>query len=333
MSVYILAIESSCDDTSIAIMKDAKLLSMGVSGQKIHENYGGVVPELASRAHLQHMVPLVDTVLKDAQVDKNKISAVAFTQGPGLLGSLLVGTSFAKGFALSADVPLVAVNHMKAHVLAHLIEDPKPEFPYLCLTVSGGHTQIVLVESPYDFKILGETLDDAAGEAFDKTGKMLGLPYPAGPIIDKLAKEGLPRYQFTKPSLEGYNFSFSGLKTGIRNFLRKESSKNPDFIESHINDICQSVQKTIVDILIETLERASKDFGIPRVAIAGGVSANSQLRTEFQEMANRNNWEAFIPKFAYCTDNAAMIAISGHYEFLQSNFVGQDIIPNPRLKV
>lgn len=333
MSVTILAIESSCDDTSIAIIQDAKLLSLGVSGQKIHEKYGGVVPELASRAHLQEIIPLLDSVLKEAKINKNDIDAVAFTVGPGLLGSLLVGVTFAKSFALANQIPLIEVNHMEGHILAHMIDDPKPDFPFLCLTVSGGHTEIVKVNAPNDMTILGKTLDDAAGEAFDKTGKMLSLPYPAGPVIDKLAKEGKPVYSFSKPSLKGYEFSFSGLKTGIRNFLSNNTKKNPSFVEENLNDICCSVQNTIVEILLDTLKRAAEDTGIHRLAIAGGVSANSHLRQQFEQLIESKGWKGYIPAFRYCTDNAAMIAITAHYKFMNKEFSHQGVKPQPRLKI
>lgn len=333
MSVTILAIESSCDDTSIAIMRDANLLSLGVSDQKIHKKYGGVVPELASRAHLQEIIPLLDTVLKEAQINKKDIDAVAFTIGPGLLGSLLVGVTFAKSFALANQIPLIEVNHMEGHILAHMITSPKPSFPFLCLTVSGGHTEITKVNAPNDMEVLGKTLDDAAGEAFDKTGKMLSLPYPAGPIVDKLAKEGNPVYSFSKPSLKGYDFSFSGLKTGIRNFLSNSTKQNRSFIEDNIHDICCSVQYTIVEILLDKLTRAAKETGIKRLAIAGGVSANSHLRSEFKKLVQENDWEGFIPEFKFCTDNAAMIAITAHYKYLKKDFSHQGVKPQPRLKI
>lgn len=333
MSVTILAIESSCDDTSIAIIQDAKLLSLGVSGQKIHEKYGGVVPELASRAHLQEIIPLLDTVLKDAKINKADIDAVAFTVGPGLLGSLLIGVTFAKSFALANALPLIEVNHMEGHIMAHMITDPKPDFPFLCLTVSGGHTEIVQVNAPDEMTILGKTLDDAAGEAFDKTGKMLSLPYPAGPVIDKLAKEGNPVYSFSKPSLQGYDFSFSGLKTGIRNFLANNTKKSPSFVQDHLQDICCSVQNTIVEILLDTLSRAAKDTGIKRLAIAGGVSANSHLRQQFQALVAQNECEGFIPEFKFCTDNAAMIGITAYYKYLKNDFSHQGVKPQPRLKI
>ena len=333
MPTTILAIESSCDDTSAAIMQDAEMISLGVSGQKIHAEYGGVVPELASRAHQQIIVPVVDYVMKEAGLSPKDISAVAFTQGPGLLGSLLVGTSFAKGFALAQNIPLISVNHMEAHILAHMIEDPKPSFPFLCLTVSGGHTQIVLVKSPYEMDVLGETLDDAAGEAFDKTGKMMGLPYPAGPVIDKLAKEGERIYSFPIPKIDDYNFSFSGLKTSIRNFLIKNIKEDPDFIEKEKENICRSVQDIIIDILLLKLEKAAKAYNIDQLAIAGGVSTNSGLRTRLDQLCKENGWKSFIPAFRYCTDNAGMIAMAGHYKFLKGDFVDQRATPQPRMKI
>lgn len=333
MPTIILAIESSCDDTSFSIVKDAKICSMVVSSQKIHEKYGGVVPELASRAHLQHLIPTFMATMQEAKIETDEIDCVAFTQGPGLLGSLLVGTSFAKSFALANNIPLIAVNHMEAHIMAHFIDEPKPTFPFLCLTVSGGHTQLVIVQAPNSFKIVGETLDDAAGEAFDKTGKMLGLSYPAGPLIDKFAQEGTPKYTFTKPQLEGFNFSFSGLKTGIRNFLKKEVNNNPNFIQEELHNICSSVQHTIVEILISNLEAAAKHYNIDKIAIAGGVSMNSLLRKELESLAHKNQWTHYIPAFKYCTDNAGMIAIAAHYKYLNADFTNQLAKPEPRLKM
>jgi len=333
MPTTILAIESSCDDTSAAIMVDAELNSLGVSGQKIHAKYGGVVPELASRAHQQEIVPVIDFVMKEAGLLPSDIDAVAFTQGPGLLGSLLVGTSFAKGFALAQNIPLISVNHMEAHILAHMIEDPKPSFPFLCLTVSGGHTQIVLVKGPLDMEVLGETIDDAAGEAFDKTGKMMGLPYPAGPIIDKLALDGEAKFSFPIPKIDRYNFSFSGLKTSIRNFLIKNIQSNENFIEENKNDICRSVQDVIIEILMQKLVKAAEEYQIDQLAIAGGVSANSGLRLALQETCESRNWKSFIPAFRYCTDNAGMIAMAGHYKFEKNLYVDQKATPNPRMKI
>ncbi len=328
----ILAIESSCDETSAAICKDGKILSNIIATQAVHEKYGGVVPELASRAHQQNIIPVVQEAIAGAKVNKKDIDAVAFTRGPGLLGSLLVGTSFAKGFALAKGIPLVEVNHMQAHVLAHFIDDPKPRFPFLCLTVSGGHTQIVLVRDYFDMEIVGETNDDAAGEAFDKTAKILGLPYPGGPLIDKYAREGNPHaFAFPEPQIAGLDFSFSGLKTSILYFVRDHVREDADFLEKNMNDICASVQYRIITILLNKLKKAARQFGIRDVSIAGGVSANSGLRSMLQEAAEQNGWNVFIPAFQYCTDNAGMIAIAGYYKFLQKDFAGQDIAPLARM--
>ena len=294
MSKYILGIESSCDDTSAAVWKDGKILSNCVANQEIHARYGGVVPEVASRAHQQNILPVVQQAIEQAGISKKDLSAIAFTKGPGLVGSLIVGVSFAKSLALALDIPLIGVNHMQAHIMAHFAEEPYPSFPFLCLTVSGGHTQIVKVKSPFDFELLGETLDDAAGEAFDKSGKLLGLDYPAGPLIDKLAKQGTPRFEFSKPRIQGLNFSFSGLKTGILYFLQGEMKKDPNFIQENKADICASIQNTIVQILLGKLVRASKETGIKRIAIAGGVSANSELRATLEEKAKKHHWELFI---------------------------------------
>jgi N6-L-threonylcarbamoyladenine synthase len=326
----ILAIESSCDDTAAAIIRDGVPLSNCVANQEVHRLYGGVVPEVASRAHQSNIIPVVDAALKKAGVDKKEIDAVAFTRGPGLMGSLLVGTSFAKAFALANNLPLIEVDHMDAHVMAHFAEDPKPSFPFLCLTVSGGHTQIIRVNSYSDFELLGATLDDAAGEAFDKAGKMLGLEYPAGPVIDQLAKKGQPRFPFPEPSVEGLNFSFSGFKTAILYFLRRETAANPDFVAQNLPDICASVQAGIVIILLKKLKKATIQTGIKTVAIAGGVSANSGLRAGLTEMGLKEGWETFIPKFEYCTDNAAMIGITGYYKALRGAFCGQEVAPYPR---
>lgn len=334
--IIILAIESSCDDTSAAILKNNLILSNIVAGQKVHEQYGGVVPELASRAHQQNIVPVVDAAIKNASIKKEDIDAVAFTRGPGLLGSLIVGASFAKSFALGLNLPLLDVNHMMGHVLAHFIEDekPMPQFPFLCLTISGGHTQIVLVKSHLEMEIVGTTLDDAAGEAFDKTAKMLGIPYPGGPLIDQYAKLGNENeFTFTKPKIDGLNFSFSGLKTNILQFLQKNERKNANFIHENLNDICASVQKTIVDILFEKLEMAAKKYNIKDIAIAGGVSANSLVRSELQQRAKSKQWNVYIPKFEYCTDNAAMIAIAGYYQFLAQQFAHQNSSPDARMKI
>ncbi|PWG78862.1 tRNA (adenosine(37)-N6)-threonylcarbamoyltransferase complex transferase subunit TsaD [Pararcticibacter amylolyticus] len=328
----ILAIESSCDETSAAICKDGKILSNIIATQAVHEKYGGVVPELASRAHQQNIIPVVQEAIAGAKVNKKDIDAVAFTRGPGLLGSLLVGTSFAKGFALAKGIPLVEVNHMQAHVLAHFIDDPKPRFPFLCLTVSGGHTQIVLVRDYFDMEVVGETNDDAAGEAFDKTAKILGLPYPGGPLIDKYAREGNPHaFAFPEPQIAGLDFSFSGLKTSILYFVRDRVREDAEFLEKNMNDICASVQYRIITILLNKLKKAARQFGIRDVSIAGGVSANSGLRSMLQDAADKNGWNVFIPAFQYCTDNAGMIAIAGYYKFLQKDFAGQDIAPLARM--
>lgn len=317
MSVLILAIESSCDETSAAVCRDGIILSNIIATQKIHEQYGGVVPELASRAHIQHIVPVVDKALQDAGCRLGELSAVAFTQSPGLIGSLLVGAQFAKSLALSLNIPLIAVHHMQAHVLANLIEAPRPSFPFLCLTVSGGHTQIVLCESPAKMKVIGETIDDAAGEAFDKSAKLLGLPYPGGPLIDRYAKQGnADRFKFPEPQIPELNFSFSGLKTAILYFLQEHTAADPEFIEKNMADICASVQKRIVSILLNKLKKAALLTGIKDVCIAGGVSANSGLRKDFEETGRHYHWNTFIPRFEYCTDNAAMIAITGYYKYL-----------------
>ncbi len=327
----ILAIESSCDDTSAAVIQDGVVLSNLIATQKVHEQYGGVVPEMASRAHMQKIVPVVDVALKNAGVDKKDIHAVAFTQAPGLIGSLLVGACFAKSFAQALNVPLIDVHHMQAHVLAHFIEDPKPEFPFLCLTVSGGHTQIVLCRSHLDMEVLGETIDDAAGEAFDKVAKMLGLPYPGGPMVDKLAKEGNPtKFSFPLSDMNDYDFSFSGLKTAVLYFLQNEKKKDPDFVANNLNDICASVQHTIITILLKKLKKAAKELKINHVGIAGGVSANSGLRTALTETGAQLGWQVYIPKFEYCTDNAAMIGITGYYKYLQGKFADLSVSPTAR---
>ncbi|MCB0527154.1 MAG: tRNA (adenosine(37)-N6)-threonylcarbamoyltransferase complex transferase subunit TsaD [Saprospiraceae bacterium] len=330
MSVTILAIESSCDDTSAAVVRDGVVLSNCIANQEAHRQYGGVVPEVASRAHQANIIPVVDLALKKADVAREAIGAVAFTRGPGLLGSLLVGTSFAKAFALSLDLPLVEVNHMQAHVLAHFAENPKPPFPFLCLTVSGGHTQIVLVRDFLDMDIIGETLDDAAGEAFDKSGKLLGLGYPAGPLIDRHAQAGSPRFPFPEPSVPDLNFSFSGLKTSILYFLRKELAENPDFIRENLDDLCASIQETIVTVLIKKLRKAARKTGIRHVAIAGGVSANSGLRKALEAMGEKEGWTTYIPAFQYCTDNAGMIGVAAYYKYLKGEFCGQDAMPFAR---
>ena len=335
--IIILGIESSCDDTSAAVLKNETILSNLIAGQKVHEAYGGVVPELASRAHQQNIVPVVDRALKEANVKKEELDAIAFTRGPGLLGSLIVGTSFAKSLALGLTVPLVEVNHMKGHILAHFIDDDskdKPNFPFMCLTVSGGHTQLVVVNDFDDMEVVGTTLDDAAGEAFDKTAKLLGLPYPGGPIVDKYAKEGDPSIiSFSKPEVNGFDFSFSGLKTNVLQVLQKENKKDPNFVTENIKNICASLQDTIMDILFEKLIKAMRHFNIEEVAIAGGVSANSALRERLTSTGQKYGWKTHIPKFEYCTDNAAMIAIAGRYQFLEGNFANQSISASARLKV
>lgn len=324
--IVILAIESSCDDTSASVCVNGKVVSNLTANQKVHELYGGVVPELASREHTKNIIPVVAEALKKAGVHKNDINAVAFTRGPGLMGSLLVGGIFAKSFAQASNVPLIEVNHMQAHVLAHFIDDPKPGFPFLCLTVSGGHTQIVLVRDYLDMEVIGSTIDDAAGEAFDKTAKILNLPYPGGPLIDKYAQLGNPTaYKFTEPQIEHLDFSFSGLKTNILYFLQKETANNPQFIEQHLNDICASVQHTIISILMKKLKKAAHETGIREISIAGGVSANSALRKQLQYFGEQYNWNTYIPDFQYCTDNAGMIAITAYYKYLQRDFCALDI--------
>ncbi|WCT11544.1 tRNA (adenosine(37)-N6)-threonylcarbamoyltransferase complex transferase subunit TsaD [Mucilaginibacter jinjuensis] len=328
----ILGIESSCDETSAAICADGVMLSNIIANQTIHEAYGGVVPELASRVHQQNIIPAVQQAIINAKVSKNDIDAVAFTRGPGLLGSLLVGVSFAKAFALAQNIPLIDINHMQAHILAHFIADDKPQFPFLCLTVSGGHTQIVLVKNYFDMEIVGQTQDDAAGEALDKTSKVLGLPYPGGPLIDKYARLGNPdAFKFPEPQIPNYDFSFSGLKTSILYFIRDNEIKNPNFVQENMPDICASVEKRIVTILLNKLEKAAIAYGVKHIALAGGVSANTGLRLGIQQLADKHNWKSFIPAFQYCTDNAAMIAIAGHYKFLQGEFVGQQVAPLARM--
>ena len=316
----ILGIESSCDDTAAAVMHGGHILSNVTAAQVAHREYGGVVPELASREHEVHILPVVRSALEKASVSLSELDAIGFTRGPGLLGSLLVGTSFAKGLALSLRIPLIDVHHMQAHILSHFIEEPRPAFPFLCMTVSGGHTQIVKVTSPNDFEVLGTTLDDAAGEAFDKAGKMLGLPYPAGPVIDKRARDGKPVYSFPKPNVPNLDFSFSGLKTAIKYFIRDETARSETFIEDNLADICCSVQTTIVRILLDKMIAASEQTGIREIGVAGGVSANSSLREAFQLAANERGWNVFIPKLEYCTDNAAMIAMAAHFKYLAGDF-------------
>ena len=331
MSV-ILGIESSCDETSASICADGHILSNVIANQTIHEAYGGVVPELASRVHQQNIVPAVQQSLLNAKISKNDIDAVAFTRGPGLLGSLLVGVSFAKAFALARNLPLIEINHMQAHVLAHFIDEPKPSFPFLCLTVSGGHTQIVLVKDYFDMEVVGQTNDDAAGEALDKTSKILGLPYPGGPMIDKYARIGNPdAYRFPEPQIPGLNFSFSGLKTAILYFIRDNTKLNPNFVHDNMADICASVERRVVTILLNKLKKAAQQYGVKDVALAGGVSANTGLRNGLKQVGEEMGWNTFIPQFQYCTDNAAMIAIAGYYKYLRGEFVGQDIAPLARM--
>ena len=337
MDITILGIESSCDDTSASVIRNGVLLSNVIASQSVHESYGGVVPELASRAHQQNIVPVVHEALKRAGVDKSELSAVAFTRGPGLLGSLLVGTSFAKSFAQSLNIPLVDVNHLQAHVLAHFIQEPdvepvQPKFPFLCLLVSGGNSQIILVKGYTDMEVIGQTIDDAAGEAFDKCAKVMGLPYPGGPFIDKLAKEGNPlAFQFNKPHIAGYDYSFSGLKTSFLYFLRDQIKINPDFIEENKADLCASLQKTIIDILMKKLEQVAKDLRVNQVAVAGGVSANSGLRNAFIDYGQRKKWQVFIPKFAFTTDNAAMVAITGYFKYKAGDFCDVSLPPFSRV--
>ncbi len=340
--IIILGIESSCDDTAAAISKEGKLLANVIANQDVHRQYGGVVPELASRAHQQNIIPVVDSAIKKAGVKKEDISAIAFTRGPGLMGSLLVGTSFAKSFAMGLNIPLIEVNHMQGHILAHFIKEESKAanqiimvesltFPFLCLTVSGGHTQIVLVKDYFDMTVLGETIDDAAGEAFDKAAKIMNLPYPGGPLIDKYAKEGNPkRFKFTKPQIDALNFSFSGLKTGFMNFINSKTAKNSDFVKENLADICASIQQTIIDILMSKLKMAALETDINQIAIAGGVSANSQLRATLYQMESELGWKVFIPDFSYCTDNAAMIAITGYYKYMKNDFTTQATTPLAR---
>ena len=319
--IIILGIESSCDETSASICRNGEVLSNIIATQSIHTAYGGVVPELASRAHMQNIVPVVDDAIRNAGITLQDVDAIAFTQAPGLIGALLVGAGFAKSLAISLHIPVIGVHHMQAHVLSNLIEKPVPEFPFLCLTVSGGHTQIVLCRSPLDLEILGETIDDAAGEAFDKTAKLLGLPYPGGPLIDKYAATGNPeKFQFAEPQIEGLNFSFSGLKTSVLYFLQKEVKQNPDFIQQNLHDLCASVQHTIIKILLKKLKKASLETGIRAICLAGGVSANKGLRSALQEMAIKYHWQVHIPSFEFCTDNAAMIALTGYHYFLNEKF-------------
>ncbi|WP_371824127.1 tRNA (adenosine(37)-N6)-threonylcarbamoyltransferase complex transferase subunit TsaD [Lutibacter sp. A80] len=336
-SIYILGIESSCDDTSAAVICNGKILSNVVANQDIHTKYGGVVPELASRAHQQNIVPVIQQAIQQANIDKKDLNAIAFTRGPGLMGSLLVGTSFAKSLSLALNIPLIPVNHMQGHVLAHFIDEEdkqKPPFPFLCLTISGGHTQIVKITNYFTMEVIGETLDDAVGEAFDKSAKILGLPYPGGPLIDKHAKLGNPlAFKFTKPKMADLNFSFSGLKTGILYFIQKKVKENPNFIEENLNDICASIQYTIVEILFDKLKKAVNKTGIKHIAIAGGVSANSEIRKTLKETESKYGWTTYIPKFEYTTDNAGMIAITGYLKYLENNFNQDNTTATARLKV
>lgn len=335
--IYILAIESSCDDTAAAVLLNDKVLSNVVARQQVHEEYGGVVPELASRAHQQNIVPVVDVAISKAGINKNQLSAVAFTQGPGLMGSLLVGTSFAKSLALALQVPLIAVNHMQAHILAHFIAEDgfdKPTFPFLAMTISGGHTQIVRVDSYFDMTVIGETTDDAVGEAYDKSAKILGLPYPGGPLVDKYAQAGNPKaYQFTKPQVPGLNFSFSGLKTQILYFVQKNVQQDADFIKNNMEDICASIQHTIINILMDKLKMAVKETGIKQVAIGGGVSANSGIRNALKEAEKKYGWKTFVPKFEYTTDNAAMIGIVGYHKYLEQQFNDAAVTSKARIEL
>lgn len=336
-STIILGIESSCDDTSAAVLRDGVMLSNVIAGQKVHEYYGGVVPELASRAHQQNIIPVVHKALSDAGIDKSELSAVAFTRGPGLLGSLLVGTSFAKGFAQALQLPLIEVNHLQAHVLAHFIRNIKgdvevPGFPFLCLLVSGGNSQIIVVRSPSDMEIVGQTIDDAAGEAFDKCAKVMGLPYPGGPYVDRLAQQGNPAtFKLSKPEITGYDYSFSGLKTSFLYLVRDKEAENPDFITENLNDLCAALQATIVDILLKKLIKASNELQIKTIAVAGGVSANSGLRNALLETGARRGWKVFIPPVQFTTDNAAMIAMAGHFRYTTGEFCSLDVVPYARV--
>ena len=338
MDITILGIESSCDDTSAAVLRNNVLLSNVIASQAVHVKYGGVIPELASRAHQQNIIPVVDTALKDAGVTADRIDAIAFTRGPGLVGSLLVGVSFTKGLSIARNIPMVEVNHLQGHILSHFIDLrdrtlPHPDFPFLCLLVSGGHTQIVRVDSPLEMEIIGTTIDDAAGEAFDKCAKVMGLPYPGGPVIDRLAREGDPKaFRFAHPRVEGYDYSFSGLKTSFLYTLRDAVAAGPDFIETHKADLCASLQGTIVEILLDKLIRASKETGIRDIAIAGGVSANSGLRDGIAEAGRRRGWRTFLPEFKFTTDNAAMIAMAGYYRYLRGDYSSLDVSPVARLE-
>ena len=336
MNEYILAIESSCDDTSAAVLRGTTVLSNIIANQEVHRQYGGVVPELASRAHQQNIIPVVDAALKHANITKKELSAIAFTRGPGLLGSLLVGSSFSKAFALSMNIPLIEVNHTNGHIMALFAQEEGeiskvPEFPFLCLAVSGGHTQIIKVKDYFDLEIIGKTIDDAAGEAFDKIAKIMGLPYPGGPVIDKLAQEGNPKaFSFSRAHLPGYNYSFSGLKTSFLYFLRDKLKDDADFIEKNKSDLCASIQREIIDTLMDKLVKASKETGIRQVAIAGGVSANSALKKAMYDAEKKYKWDIFIPKFKFCTDNAAMIGIAGYFKYKNGDYATQDLTPYAR---
>ena len=336
-NIYILAIESSCDDTSAAVLHNDKLLSNIVATQDVHIKYGGVVPELASRAHQQNIVPVIHQAITQANIDKKDVSAIAFTRGPGLMGSLLVGTSFAKSLSMGLGIPLIEVNHMQAHILAHFIDEEnfkKPQFPFLALTISGGHTQIVKVTDHFDMEVIGQTIDDAVGEAFDKSAKILGFPYPGGPLIDKYSRTGNPKaFKFTKPKVEGLDFSFSGLKTAVLYFIQKEVKTNPNFIEENRDDICASIQYTIVEILMDKLKRAVKQTGIKQIAIGGGVSANSGIRKALSDAETKYGWKTYVPKFEYTTDNAAMIGIVGYFKYLKGEFSDLSISAQARYKI
>jgi|UniRef100_UPI0040477375 N6-L-threonylcarbamoyladenine synthase len=332
--ISILAIESSCDETSASIIVNGKVLNNIVATQSVHEKYGGVVPELASRAHQENLIPVVHEALSSAGISKKQLSAIAVTRGPGLMGSLLVGVSFAKAFAKTLNLPLIEVNHMQAHVLAHFIEEPRPSFPFICLTVSGGHTQLVWVRDHLDMEVIGETQDDAVGEAFDKTAKLLGLPYPGGPLLDRYAKEGNPKaFSFPITRMPGLNYSFSGIKTAVLYFLRDRLEENSNFITENLADLCASIQYTLVEMLLIKLKEAMKQVGTKEVAIAGGVSANSGLRSTLAGLAERKGWKLYVPEFQYCTDNAGMIAMAAHYKYLRKEFVGDDLVPLAKLKL
>lgn len=332
--ISILAIESSCDETSASVILNGKVLNNIVATQSVHEKYGGVVPELASRAHQENLIPVILEAITSAGISKDKFSAVAFTRGPGLMGSLLVGVSFAKAFAYAQKIPLIEVNHMQAHILAHFIDDPKPAFPFICLTVSGGHTQLVLVKDYLEMEVIGETQDDAVGEAFDKTAKLLGLPYPGGPLIDKYAKLGNPKaFQFPITRMPGLNYSFSGIKTAVLYFLRDQLKVNAQFIEENLPDLCASIQYSLIEMLLLKLKDAVKQYGVKEIAIAGGVSANSGLRKTLGELADKKGWNLYVPKFEYCTDNAAMIAMAAHYKYLKGEFSSMDVTPLAKMKL